>query len=140
VLDDIEIDLKSMCGWLSGQCLDLTRNEFRLLRLLLLCPDRVLSHEEIRGQLYRNADECSQNAVEVLVARLRRKVGKKRIVTVRGIGYRFKTGIVSTAPAVDELEPCHSSDRNGDGPVDDLQAPQERQRSESSQYLWAYTI
>lgn len=89
VVGDIELDLKLRCGWLGGNCLDLTRNEFRLLRLFMLAPDRLISHEQIQERLQSRKMDFSRNAVEVQIARLRRKVGRERIRTFRGIGYRF---------------------------------------------------
>ena len=89
-LGDLSLDLTSRCAWLGSECLDLTRNEFRLLRLFVFHPEKVLSNEEIRRQLYPVNDKVTDNAVEVLIARLRRKVGQSRIRTMRGIGYRFE--------------------------------------------------
>ena len=77
------------CAWLRGKCLDLTRGEFRLLRLLMLNPDRTISHEAILEQMARQGARPSTNAVEVQVARLRRKLDEGQIRTIRGIGYRF---------------------------------------------------
>jgi len=88
-LGEIELDLKGMNAWLAGQLLELTRNEFRLLRLFLLREGRVLAHHEIRDHLYANARDRSLNAVEVHVARLRRKIGRDKIRTIRRVGYRL---------------------------------------------------
>lgn len=89
VFGDIELDIKQRCAWRSGQCLDLTRNEFRLLRLFMFAPDRTISHDEIQQGLQPGHAECSRNATEVQIARLRRKVGHDRIRTLRNLGYRF---------------------------------------------------
>ncbi len=91
VFGDIELDLKQRCAWRGGQCLDLTRNEFRLLRLFMFAPDRTISHDEIQQNLQRGQIECSRNATEVQIARLRRKLGHDRIRTLRNLGYRFVT-------------------------------------------------
>lgn len=93
VFGDIELDLKQRCAWRSGQCLDLTRNEFRLLRLFMFAPDRTISHDEIQQGLQPGHAECSRNATEVQIARLRRKVGHDRIRTLRNLGYRFVAGL-----------------------------------------------
>jgi two-component system, OmpR family, response regulator len=85
----IEIDLKSRSATLAGREVALTRNEFRLLRLFLLDPERSYSCEEIGRLLYTDRRARSGNAVEVHIARLRRKIGRERIRTVRGVGYRF---------------------------------------------------
>ncbi|MGE3691854.1 MAG: winged helix-turn-helix domain-containing protein [Novosphingobium sp.] len=89
VSGNIELDIKARTARLGGLPLDLTRNEFRLLRLFLLQSDRILSHRELHDRLYAEPSGRSLNAVEVNIARLRRKIGKDAIRTVRGIGYRF---------------------------------------------------
>ena len=86
---DFVCDLKAQAIWLSGQTLDLTRNEYRLLQGFLLRRDFILSREAIRDLLYSSEPfSRSDNAVEVYVSRLRRKIGHQRIRTIRGLGYR----------------------------------------------------
>lgn len=89
VFGDIELDIKLRGAWLSGQCLDLTRNEFRLLRLFMTAPDRTITHCEIQHSLQSGLKGNSRNAAEVQIARLRRKIGHDRIHTLRNLGYRF---------------------------------------------------
>ena len=77
--------------------LDLTASEYKLLCLFLENPDQILSPEQILGKLW----DCSENYIDnnsltVYIRRLRTKIednpGKpKRIVTVRGMGYKWKT-------------------------------------------------
>ncbi len=86
---DAELDLKARRAWLAGEPLDLTRNEFRLLRLFVMRPEHFLSSEELFEQLYARKQERGVNTVEVQIARLRRKIGKDRIQTLRGVGYRL---------------------------------------------------
>lgn len=89
VLGNLELDLKARCAWRGGVCLDLTRSEFWLLRMFLLAPERTASKQEIAGVLWPDNPDVSWNAIEVQMARLRRKVGQNRIKTVRGLGYRI---------------------------------------------------
>ena len=116
VLGDVELDLKAWCAWLAGECLNLTRNEFRLLRLFLLQPERVLSQQDIHRQLYPEKSDYSPNAIEVQVARLRRKVGRCRIRTMRGLGYCYTPG---PGPVQDACvkEPCKAYKRCGCNPT-----------------------
>jgi len=104
----IDLDLKARCAWLSGKCLNLTRNEFRLLRLFVLYPERVVSHAELLDQLNPGGARPTANAAEVQIARLRRKIGAGLVTTIRGVGYRLQVppDEPGTAP---EREPC----RNG---------------------------
>lgn len=99
VIGDLELDLKLKCGWLAGACLDLTRTEFRLLRMFMLSPDRMVSHSHIQERLQSSAAESSRNAIEVQIARLRRKIGAERIKTLRNFGYRFIVGDIGAGTA-----------------------------------------
>lgn len=68
----------------------LTATEFRLLRYLMLHPDRIHSKEQLLEQLYAlEQDAAAPNLVEVYIARLRRYLGKSVIQTRRGQGYFF---------------------------------------------------
>jgi two-component system, OmpR family, response regulator len=85
----IMLDMESREAWLDDAQLALTRSEFRLLQLLLYSGGRTLSRQSILDQLYNFDSERDENAVEVLVGRLRRKIGREHIQTVRGLGYRL---------------------------------------------------
>tara|TARA_A100001391_G_scaffold105552_1_gene70587 strand:- start:1077 stop:1250 length:174 start_codon:yes stop_codon:yes gene_type:complete len=51
---------------------------------------QVMSQGTILDDLYELGHEREPNTVEVLIGRLRRKIGRDRIVTLRGMGYRFE--------------------------------------------------
>ncbi len=89
---DIEMELAARQAWLAGEPLDLTRNEFRLLRLFMLQPEKVHSQRDLQEHQYAGIGDSSTNSLEVQIARLRRKIGKDRIMTVRGMGYRIVVG------------------------------------------------
>lgn len=86
----ISLDAGTGEAWLDGQALALTATEFRLLQLLLYNPARTLSRQTILDSLYPLDSDRDTNAVEVLIGRLRRKVGRDHVVTVRGLGYRLR--------------------------------------------------
>ncbi|QJU59849.1 response regulator transcription factor [Sphingomonas sp. AP4-R1] len=85
----LALDTSTREAWLEGSAIDLTKNEFRLLRAFLLEPSRTLSREAILDRLYALETERDPNTVEVLVGRLRRKIGHARVATMRGFGYRL---------------------------------------------------
>jgi DNA-binding response OmpR family regulator len=89
VRGDLLLDLHAKCAWQGRRCLKLTKSEFRLLQLLMLNPERSISQDEIRKYLYSGSEICGANAAEVLIARLRQKIGKGSIRTQRGLGYRL---------------------------------------------------
>lgn len=72
------------------QPLQLSRREFALLHLFMRRPGQVLSQSDILEDLYDLEAERELNTVEVLIGRLRRKIGKHRITTQRGLGYRLE--------------------------------------------------
>lgn len=74
---------------LEGNPLTLSRMEFRMLHFFMRHTGQVLDQSEIIEHIYDLESERQFNAVEVLISRLRRKIGLKRIETVRGLGYRF---------------------------------------------------
>ncbi len=86
----LEFSLRQNSATLHGQRLDLTRNELRLLRHLMLWHDHTHTAEEIGVILHLGDCGNSVNAVEVLVARLRKKIGHERVRTIRRVGYRLE--------------------------------------------------
>jgi DNA-binding response OmpR family regulator len=85
----LAIDTASNEAWLGEVPLALTASEFRLLQLLIYNAGRTLTRQSIIDNLYSLESERDENAIEVLVGRLRRKIGREHIVTVRGLGYRL---------------------------------------------------
>ncbi|WP_435104075.1 response regulator transcription factor [Arhodomonas sp. AD133] len=69
--------------------LDLPNREFRLLEIFLSRPGRVFSKDEIADRLFGLEDPPAPNAIEVYVARLRRRLAGSGVVirTHRGLGY-----------------------------------------------------
>jgi two-component system OmpR family response regulator len=82
-------DLASLTILLDGVALTLTSHEFRMLRIFLLRAGQILSAQELRELLYSGRLDRTNNAIEVHVARLRRKIGRNVLKTVRGLGYCF---------------------------------------------------
>lgn len=74
---------------LNGQGLSLPMREYRLLEIFLSNLGRILSKEQIASQLFDFEDETGENAIELYVGRLRRKLGENALVirTQRGLGY-----------------------------------------------------
>lgn len=73
-----------------GQALSLSKQEFKLLHLFMRRAGQVMSQAIILDDLYELGSEREPNTIEVLVGRLRRKIGRDRIATLRGMGYRFE--------------------------------------------------
>lgn len=86
---ELALDPIARSVMLGDAALDLSRLEFALLHLFLRRPGHIIGQNEILDQLYALEAERDRNAVEAHVSRLRRKIGRDRIRTVRGLGYRL---------------------------------------------------
>jgi DNA-binding response OmpR family regulator len=84
---DILLDLRTRRLTRGGQPVELTPLEFRLLAYLLHHRGRAVHQTELTEHLYADEAERGDNAIEALVARLRRKIGVDAIRTRRGHGY-----------------------------------------------------
>ncbi|MFN3287355.1 MAG: response regulator transcription factor [Sphingomonadaceae bacterium] len=73
-----------------GAPLALSAREYRLLELFLRRPGHVLAPADLLERLYPLSETPDLNALEVQISRLRRKIGREAIRTVRGLGYRFE--------------------------------------------------
>ncbi len=67
----------------------LTRKEWAVLETLSRWPERIVSREQLEDTLYGFGEELESNAIEAHVSRLRAKLGRGSIQTVRGLGYRM---------------------------------------------------
>ena len=74
---------------LDGAEVSLSRREFLVLEHLLRAHPAVVSKESILDAVWGTPDETDANIVEVYIGYLRRKLGRARIETVRGVGYRM---------------------------------------------------
>lgn len=74
---------------LDGLPLKLTALEWRVLECLILRKDAVVDRGELAEKVYEGDIGTDSNSLEVIVARLRRKVGRDAIETVRGRGYKL---------------------------------------------------
>ncbi len=68
---------------------ELTGVEFRLLRYLMLHPGHLFSESQLLEHVYNYDSEKESNVIEVYISKLRKKLGKERILTKRGQGYLF---------------------------------------------------
>jgi len=88
---DLSFDPLTATITVAGEVRDLRNRELRLLEVFLSAPERIFSKDQLCDRLFSYAESVSDNAIEVYVGRLRRKLapGAARIETVRGLGYRL---------------------------------------------------
>lgn len=83
----LEVDLSARRVRIDGAEAALTANEYRALAALVMKRGQVLSKIELAEQIWLEETDRDLNAVEVTVARLRKKLGADTIQTRRGHGY-----------------------------------------------------
>lgn len=86
---DISLDTVGGKVSVGGKPVDLTASELRMLTYFMHRPGRVISQGELTEHLYALEDTAESNTIEVYISRLRRKLGREVITTVRGLGYRM---------------------------------------------------
>lgn len=92
-LGPLAIDFSAQAATLSGEPMELTTFEYRVLEFLVRERARVVTKQELADYLYPHDQDRDSNVLEVLVGRLRRKLDPAGtlapIETLRGRGYRF---------------------------------------------------
>jgi DNA-binding response OmpR family regulator len=83
----LQLDLLQMRITLEGRRIKVTPLEFRLLSYLLHHKGEVVAQSVLAENIYFRDQEPDSNAIEVLIGRLRRKLGSDLIETKRGFGY-----------------------------------------------------
>lgn len=87
---DIELNPSEGVVRVDDKPVDLTAQELRILHYLMSRPGRIVSAEELADHVYDLEAARMSNTIQVYVGRLRRKLGRDAIRTVRGLGYRFE--------------------------------------------------
>lgn len=93
--DKWRVDLLSNeVNHLNGEKVNMTGNEFQLLASFLAHPNRALSRQEILDILFNRNWSPSDRSIDVLIAKVRRKLGDNPrqphlIKSIRGVGYKF---------------------------------------------------
>ena len=86
-IGDLLLDLRARRLSRAGVPVELTLLEFRLLAYLMHHAGRAIHQTELAEHLYAGEADRGDNAIEALMARLRRKIGPDTIRTRRGHGY-----------------------------------------------------
>lgn len=95
-IGNTELDRHACTVTVAGVVVELKQREFRLLEIFMSRTGRVLSKEELLDHLYNFDETPGANAIELYVARLRKKLphSSVQIRTLRGLGY-----VVENTPA-----------------------------------------
>lgn len=87
---EIAFDMDKMTVFRNGQPVPLTSLELKLLHLLFLNLNKVVSRNTILDKIWEwTGNDVDDHTVTVYLGRIREKIGNDVIVTVKGIGYRI---------------------------------------------------
>jgi len=95
-VDDLRLDPAAHRAWRGDAELELSAKEFALLELFMRNAGSVLTRDQLLGGAWDMAFETRSNVVDVYVRYLREKIdrphGRDSLETVRGVGYRLRSG------------------------------------------------
>lgn len=85
----LQVDRSRCAAWVAGEPIELRRREWVLLERLVVRLGKVVSKDRLTSEMFGYDEAVAPNAIEVYIARLRRKLGPKgpTIRTLRGLGY-----------------------------------------------------
>jgi DNA-binding response OmpR family regulator len=83
---DLLISTQRRCAVLDNQMLELSPREFDLLLILATTPGQAVTRHRLKRGI-NGAASADSNALDVHIHSLRKKLGAKRITTVRGVGF-----------------------------------------------------
>jgi DNA-binding response OmpR family regulator len=92
---DVRLDSGMRAATVAGSLVELTRTEYQLLHHLMTNVDRPISKDDLLERVWGyEATDTNSNIVELAIRRLRKKLEEdpsspSRLVTVRGVGYKF---------------------------------------------------
>ena len=88
---DVVLDLRTRRASVDGEPIELSAASSPCSRCSCAIPGQVLSREQLLSHVWGYDHDPGSNVVDVYVGYLRRKLGKERIMTVRGMGYALHT-------------------------------------------------
>lgn len=86
----VRLDTNSARVAVDGMTVTLTAQEFRILSYLMHHVGKVVSRTELMEHVYDRNFDSDSNVLEVLIGRLRKKIGAEMIHTIRGQGYMLR--------------------------------------------------
>ncbi len=86
---DLTIDKDRYIIVYKGQKIALPKKEFELLNLLASKPERVFTRNEIYNEVWGDNIIVGDRTIDVHISKVRDKIGQDRIVTIKGVGYKF---------------------------------------------------
>lgn len=88
-MDNLTIDIDKREVIVENEAIHIPKIEFELLVLLVSFPGKIFSREEIYAKVWGNEVFVSDRTLDVHIRKLREKIGKQHIKTIKGVGYGF---------------------------------------------------
>jgi two-component system alkaline phosphatase synthesis response regulator PhoP len=88
--DELRIDGRTLRVYVRGEEVRLAKKELELLMMLVRNRPSVVSRDRILTEVWQVADDVETRTVDAHIRNIRKKIGKDRITTVIGYGYRFE--------------------------------------------------
>lgn len=89
----LRVDESTFRVHVDGEEVRLAKKEFELLWLLIRNRPAVVSRDRILSEVWQVAEDVETRTVDAHIRNLRKKIGKDRITTVIGCGYRFEPAV-----------------------------------------------
>lgn len=86
----LQVDSRTHRAYVNGEEVRLAKKEFELLWLLIRSRPAVVSRDRILSEIWQMAEDVETRTVDAHIRNLRKKIGKERISTIIGTGYRFE--------------------------------------------------
>jgi two component transcriptional regulator, winged helix family len=88
VYKNLKLNMENYSVFLDDEPILLTKTEFELIKLLIENKEEIVSRDKIIEKIW--GWEASDNLLDSTMKKIRQKLGKEKIKTVRGIGYILK--------------------------------------------------
>ncbi len=85
----VELEPEARIARANGATVELSAREWAVVEVLARRPNFTVSKEQIADVLYAFDEEIESNAIEVYISRIRKKLGRDFVHTIRGLGYRL---------------------------------------------------
>ncbi len=86
---DIVMDKEKYKVYFKTKEMTFPKKEFTLLELLLSKPDKVFTRDEIYAEVWGEDVVVGDRTIDVHIRKIREKISKKHIHTIKGVGYKF---------------------------------------------------
>ena len=87
---DASLDLRTRRARIGNDTIELTAREFAMAEMFFRHPGQVLSREQLLSHVWGYDYDPGSNIVDVYITYLRKKLGRERITSARGMGYRLE--------------------------------------------------